>query len=228
MSDSLKIEPNSGQPLPSSLHPTILAERDGDWAAAPTLHDFVTRSGPLTPVAAMTILTAVAGGLEALRIARQPTPGINCNRVRLLPPDASRPRFETDATPADPTQCLAAIAYEMLAGHPAHEHAPGFSPLRALPEAANRVLRRGLDPTLGDRSPVAFVADLGDAIDDPCGVVSAPAACEVTIPPPAPGTPPIDRIRLTRAPRRRVPTWLAASVVLTTVLLLIVVWTNPW
>ncbi len=100
---------------------------------------------------------------------------------------------------------LAAIAYEIFGGTRLGDGSGTFVPIGNLSEEANRVLRRAFDPTKGYRSPSAFAAELGDAVGDACGVVSAPAAADVAVPPPEPGTPPISRVELSRAPRRKVP-----------------------
>ncbi len=188
-------------------HPSILRAPTTEWTAAPSIRTTVSRDGALPAAVAMTILTSIAGGLEALRRAGQPPPPIAADRVKLLPPGTLQPQFEVGESSDDPTRSLAAIAYEILAGHPGNET---FEPIPDLPAAANRVLRRALDPNKGYPLPVAFVADLGDALGDACGVVSAPADHEVTIPPPGASTPRIDRLRAARAPRRRVPAWLGA------------------
>ncbi len=201
-------------------HPSIFREPTPEWTTAPSIRETVEREGSLSVAAAMTILTSLAGGLEALRRAGQPAPKMASARVKLLPPDALQPQFEIGEPAADSTRSLAIIAYEMLSGHPGCECGPEFQPIPDLSAAANRVLRRALDPNKSHPSPVAFVADLGDAVGDPCGVVSAPAADEVVIPPPGKSTPRIDRVELARAPRRRVPAWVGALVGLAGLILL--------
>ncbi len=193
-------------------HASITTLPDAEWSAAPSLADH----GFLPSAEAMTILTSIAGGLEALQRAGLPVPKLTTAKIKLLPgpADTTQPRFlaATDATTPDPApvRSLAAIAYELFDGSLRDPAAIEFAPIPDLPAAANRVLRRAFDPTKGYPSPIAFVADLGDAVGDPCGVVSAPAASEVTIPPPEDHTPPIDRVALARAPRRRVPAWVGA------------------
>ncbi len=99
---------------------------------------------------------------------------------------------------------LARIAYEVFGGTRLGAGLRTFVPIGTLSEDANRVMRQAFDPKKGYRSPSAFVAELGDAVDDACGVVSAPAASDVAVPPPKPETPPISRVELSRAPRRKI------------------------
>ncbi|MGC1479906.1 MAG: protein kinase [Chthoniobacterales bacterium] len=222
-----------------------------EWVEGSSLLDALRERGPLPAGEAMTVLTSLAGGLEAVMRAGVPCPKLAADWITLVPGEIApgQPKFNalnlTDVAPFDaeativgpagdrlresgafdenpPAEfsfALAAIAYEIFEGSRPDTASGSFVPVGNLSEDANRVLRQAFDPTKGYRSPVRFIAELSEAVGDPCGVVSAPAPADVEIQHPKSETPRISRGKMDRSPRRKFPLAIVVLATLVVVLL---------
>ncbi len=154
-----------------------------EWVEGPSLLDAMHRAGSLPIGEALRLLTALAGGLDAVQRTGVPCPALAAQWITLVPdptsgatvpkfnalnfshvapPSTLEPPFRPDA--ADYICTLAALAYEMLGGSLAGNSDRTFIPIRRLPAEANAILRRALHPSHGYPSPVAFVAALDDSV----------------------------------------------------------------
>jgi serine/threonine protein kinase len=130
---------------------------------------------------------ALGGGAESVTATGQ-----LMGTMRFLAPEQLR---GAPATPASDLHALAAVTYEMLAGHPAYvatspvalaeEQDRGAAPIETIPAALDAAVRLAMAPDPADRPNVATFAEslsaglIADAVTQPIAVLptgAAPAA----------------------------------------------------
>jgi serine/threonine protein kinase/TPR repeat protein len=186
--------------LERAHHITFLTR---EWIEGPTLLDAMRQRGGIPAAEALGILTAIAGGLDAVQRTGVPCPELAASWITLAKdaPGAALPKFNalnfSAVAPLDPDATLvsaplargaaagdryiagiAALAYQMLGGmHAGHET---FVPIPGISEEANLLLRRALKPDAPFVTPGAFVAALAQALG------STPTPAAAVVPPPLP------------------------------------------
>jgi len=129
---------------------------------------------------------ALGGGAEAVTATGQ-----LMGTMRFLAPEQLR---GAPATPASDLHALAAVTYEMLAGHPAYvattpvalaeEQDRGAAPIETIPPALDAAVRQAMAPDPTDRPDVATFAQslsaglIADAVTQPIVVPTAVPAVE--------------------------------------------------
>jgi serine/threonine protein kinase len=185
---------NAVNALQAIRHPAVVPVHSIEWAPP---HCWISREWiegtPLLELLrsgmsvgdAWHLLTALAGGLDAVQRAGAPCPTLAARWITLVPGPGGgllpkfnalnlshvAPRLPAEVrfhrrTGADFVMALAGLAYEMFGGSLAGNSDQTFVPVRDLPAETNLLLRRALHSEHGFHSPGAFAAALGDTLGD--------------------------------------------------------------